>query len=562
MDWIARVGTPETEEFRREEILRRLFVWWDIDGSGRIDQGEVEQVLVTFKNGKAEHVAALKQRWKGLLSGGTIPANGQMSESRFVHAFATLLADFSFSEFEAFLTHVEETLQFILSLTETNRRRLATCKLFAAWDSSGSGWLDSDEVERILLATPWGDENQQTISLLFERVYEAHQDKQKTEDVDLQEFGTIFKCLFRDCSEQQFNDICRQLRQAIKHDHDPDKHIVARFMSKKKARSRSPSPPLPSTQSAPDSTHTTSCTNVRSRSPTGGLLSAVMIPPPTSSSSSRSTSPYKYPPLSGGQSTSPSPPLTDSQQQYDDQYVIQQRIKALKQDIKHCFDGLSYDEVDACFVTGKSLPPYYEIVAAPVCLLLHISPRADKSGEVRYWSGLEGVLQSDYVNFLGLLHNYQDIPISNEMVMRLQAYCSEVSFSYNYLVGHQSHFLAALSKWLSTLVELTCLQHAWEYPPPSLPTDIRHLQHDDHPTTRLRANQLPPVPYNNTTNTPITQDHPPPPSRNKRLHPKTATTKTSVRTVELSDLIFMNSTVRFLVGPTCIGEPQLPKIGT
>ena len=192
-------------------------------------------------------------------------------------------------------------------------------------------------------ATSWGRMNVEDVAATFRRFadhYEAAGPHSATQRLSLRDFQRLIGSLLEGLSEPEGIDLLHQLRVGSKEDNRREEHVVTKHLRTQSARNGVAAPP---------------------ETPADDEPAALIRKRPVSMASMRR-----------------------------EEALQASHILRLKSEVKHCFDALSYDDIEHALGQIPP-PPVYEKVAAPVCLMLQI-PAARYGGTgLEHWDGLKQV---------------------------------------------------------------------------------------------------------------------------------------------------------------------------
>jgi hypothetical protein len=150
------VQAAEAELKRRMNEVAELFPLFDLDGSGYIEFLEFQQVILTWAYSSKRSATRFLQKWQFLVEKKMIPQS--MNREQLEQLMLHLSEDYEADQFNLLITHSRSLLGALQDLTEGNRKNRAIWQLFQLWDFEGIGFVDSIEMQNVIVRlNPWDD---------------------------------------------------------------------------------------------------------------------------------------------------------------------------------------------------------------------------------------------------------------------------------------------------------------------------------------------------------------------------------------------------------------------
>jgi|Transcript_63981 Ca2+-binding EF-hand superfamily protein len=126
----------------------KFFSMWDLDGSGYLDLPELEQVMSKLDETKSKQCKkAFVQMKTGLQTNGK---RDQLSRKDFVQFMISIEQSLKQSEIQKFKEKLEEALDEVICETQGSEKKRALWDLFCSWDADSNGYLDWNELQKVV----------------------------------------------------------------------------------------------------------------------------------------------------------------------------------------------------------------------------------------------------------------------------------------------------------------------------------------------------------------------------------------------------------------------------
>ena len=322
----------------------------------------------------------------------------------------------STEQFEAFIKHIMETLDFVYDASHSNTRNRMLFESFKLWDNKDHGFVDAaDFVRRMSTVKYAQDLGSNVVHKILESEGLVLPDGEGAEavvELSLTDFKRIMNKIFSGCSEADADEILRSLKRQLTGDED-----------------------------AKESRYT-SCRHLRSEAERllkrDERLQKISERKSSFSGSLRDTA-------------------------LSELNVL--KISRLESSLRHCFDSVALDDITTLLDSSIAPPAarqIYNRVASATCILLDMSPVVVE-GRSDFWGTLVDALRSNMVGFMYALNEFNRSSLSYVRICRCMAALEEHAYPSHVLT--YSWFLSALSEWCRTMCHLVCINNKWEWPP-------------------------------------------------------------------------------------------------
>eukprot|EP01006_Ploeotia_vitrea_P022365 TRINITY_DN54766_c0_g1_i1.p1 TRINITY_DN54766_c0_g1~~TRINITY_DN54766_c0_g1_i1.p1 ORF type:complete len:625 (+),score=52.30 TRINITY_DN54766_c0_g1_i1:87-1961(+) len=423
-----RVPLSAAERERRENELILLYFKWDMDGSGLVDFEEMRRATDTFKLPDPKQTQDLQEQFKAAKEDGRFQ-NG-VDRPSFLTSFMEIFRDKTADEFNRFTHHAHEIIEFVDGLTEEGRKKQAVFEVFVEFPKRGGGKIGFSELESVIKNTQFYYMNNINVRILLDAVLDYHVPEHPAEFaefvalaretclLDLQDFHKFVGNMVMDKPEDKFYDFIQQMKRVI--EYEKKDHVISKYL-----------------QTGLDKVFDVGSIETQESSEVektdfGSLVLAAL----------------------------------KDQDRNEELKVM--RAKKLRMEMKHAFDAINVKDIEQ--MMGTRFPPRpHESVAAAVCALFKLSPKEDVS-DYPYLESLKETISKNFKGFIRALTDFNTTTITEVQLRRVMKFHFEPDFEPNRLVM-SSWLMSALCSWVKMVVQLTCLENNWVYPPPMSETD-------------------------------------------------------------------------------------------
>eukprot|EP01006_Ploeotia_vitrea_P010478 TRINITY_DN27215_c0_g1_i1.p1 TRINITY_DN27215_c0_g1~~TRINITY_DN27215_c0_g1_i1.p1 ORF type:complete len:595 (+),score=64.68 TRINITY_DN27215_c0_g1_i1:88-1872(+) len=403
--------TAPTEEQRRTTQLRVAFKKWDQEGDNKI---AVDELVMTMQSNLVpddpELTECILQRMKELGENLEKKNVTALDPAAFVEACLWLTSGFVPDQFNKFVQAILSMRTFLSELTPLRKRSQAIWRLFNQWDANGSGSLEYNELEAVVSNTPFFEKHNIGVREIVNSFWTGEPLPDDPKEFD--EFVQAVQKKNPSITLQQFHKFINSLLIAADETefYDAMRQVggAVAYQRRKYVINRHLERPNSADRNGP--------------------LTAEM---------------------------------GDIQDTEYDLTLL--RIKTHRKEIEHAFDAVNVHDLEKITET-KFTQPYFEITAAPVCILLNVSPMDTATGEYQYWTAMKWMLINDATKFLQNLMNFDSSKVTYTQIKRVTQYYYNPRFDSNRMLMH-SWFFSALTTWVKGVVHIVCLENDWECPP-------------------------------------------------------------------------------------------------